>query len=181
MTGQLAKLPFGKVRAGWAQQNYVDLAWAGAKDNVVTRNRLIALNFRRIQGAGGLWTLLVQITVKLPGAGLQKTSHHSPWATRSQSPHFINAPPDRTTVAGACSQPLRPGTQRPSAERDDAMRWGWEPAGTHKAQPCHQHSAVLQEPFTPEFTQTEKATDSSNVWIFLSLFPLLQGTTIHIA
>lgn len=101
MTGQLAKLPFGKVRAGWAQQNYIDLAWAGAKGSAVTRNRLISLNFRRIQGAGGLCTLLVQITVKLAEAGLQKTSHHSAWATRSQSPHFIEAPSDRTPVAGA--------------------------------------------------------------------------------
>lgn len=71
MTGQLAKLPFGKVRA----------RWAGAKGSVVTRDRLTSLNFRRIQGAGRLRTLLVQITVKLLGAGLQKTPHHSPWDT----------------------------------------------------------------------------------------------------
>lgn len=71
MTGQLAKLLFGTVRA----------RWAGAVGTVVTRDRLTPLNFRRKQGAGHLRTHLVQVTVKLPGAGLHKTSHHSPWET----------------------------------------------------------------------------------------------------
>lgn len=74
-----------------------------------TTDRLTSLNFRRVQGAGGLWTLLVQITncQEQEGTGLQNTSSQ-PMGHLVAEPSFHQSSTRQNTCSSSVPSPPEP-------------------------------------------------------------------------